>query len=416
MPEAAGRLQFRRAVRQASGGVVDIARALVAVPSPYPPGDTGPVAERLCALLDGVPGIEIGRHRSAPHVLNLVVRVRGHAPGRRLVLNGHLDTFPLDNPASWTADPAGEVRDGRLYGLGIADMKGGIAASVFALRMLAMDRSLFIGEAVGTFVGDEESMGSLGTQYLLETVPEARGDAMISADAGSPRVLRFGEKGMLWLRIAAQGRSAHAAHVHRGDSAIERLTEFMRQLTRLRRWGVQMPEPIRRAIEAAAPISEALSGAGETEVLRSVTVTFGTMHGGRLPNLIADTAEATVDIRVPVGTTVAEIEAEIGRMADADGQMSVEILRSYEPSWTQPDHEVVRIVGHSCRTVLGIEPVATMRVGASDARLYRPAGVPSVVCGLTPNNMGSADEFVELSELTALAEILSLSALEYLND
>jgi succinyl-diaminopimelate desuccinylase len=148
------------AARREAGGVVEIARRLLAIPSAYPPGDTNAVAEELAALMDGVPGIEIGRHRSAVHLLNIVIRVCGRAPGRRVVFNGHLDTFPRDPAARWTADPAGELRDGRLYGLGVSDMKGGVAASLFALRLLAAHRKEFRGEVIGTFAGDEESMGA----------------------------------------------------------------------------------------------------------------------------------------------------------------------------------------------------------------------------------------------------------------
>jgi succinyl-diaminopimelate desuccinylase len=402
------------AARREAGGVVEIARRLLAIPSAYPPGDTNAVAEELAALMDGVPGIEIERYRSAVHLLNIVIRVCGRAPGRRVVFNGHLDTFPRDPAARWTADPAGELRDGRLYGLGVSDMKGGVAASLFALRLLAAHREEFRGEVIGTFAGDEESMGVLGTQFLLDTVPHARGDAMISADAGSLRVLRFGEKGMLWLRLTARGRSAHAAHVHRGDSAIDRLIGALNRIAALRDHPVTTPAGIEQAIAAAGPVSEALSGAGESEVLRRVTVTIGTIRGGRLSNLVADAAEATIDIRLPVGVAAGAIEAEVRRITASDDQLSLEVLRSYEPSWTAPDHPVVRIVRENCRAVLGFEPALNMRVGASDARLYRPAGVPSVVCGLTPNNMGAADEFVLVSELTALGEVLALSAWDVL--
>jgi succinyl-diaminopimelate desuccinylase len=294
-------------------------------------------------------------------------------------------------------------------------MKGGVAASLFALRMLAAHRDQFDGEAVGTFAGDEESMGVLGSQFLLDTVPHASGDAMISADAGSLRVLRFGEKGMLWLRITARGRSAHAAHVHRGDSAIDRLLATLRQIARLRDWPVATPEIIEQAIHAASPLSETLSGAGESAVLRHVTVTFGTINGGRLSNLIADAAEATADIRLPVGVTTGAVEAELQRIAASDPWLTIEVLRRYEPTWTPPNHEIVRIAQTNCRQVMGTFPVLNMRVGASDARLYRLAGIPSVVCGLTPNNMGAADEFVCIDELLALGEILTLSAWDFLS-
>jgi succinyl-diaminopimelate desuccinylase len=219
---------------------------------------------------------------------------------------------------------------------------------------------------------------------------------------------------MLWLRLSARGRSAHAAHVHRGDSAIDRLLAALQRIAALRDSPVAMPPAIQAAIAAAAPISEPLSGQGESEVLKRVTMTIGTIHGGRLSNLVADAAEATIDIRLPVGVSAAMIEAEVRGIVAADDRLSLEVVRRYEPSWTPPDHALVRILRDNCRAVLGFEPAANMRVGASDARLYRAAGVPSVVCGLTPNNMGAADEFVLISELMALGEVLALSAWDIL--
>jgi succinyl-diaminopimelate desuccinylase len=418
VPIPAGISRQRRvlecAVAESSHEVIDLARALVATPSPYPPGDTHGVAQRIEAMLEGS-GVDITRYGTLPHVMNLVVTVRGAQPGRRLVFNGHMDTFPLVDPDRWTADPNGEARDGKLYGLGVSDMKGGIAAIVFALRHLAAIRDTLPGEVVATFVGDEESMGTEGAGYLLKHVAAASGDAMISADTGSPAVLRFGEKGMIWLRLVAAGQSAHAAHVHKGVSAIERLVDAIHDLKSLRNHPVTAPTEVVSAIAHAGPASEALSGNGESDVLRGVTVTFGTIAGGRLPNLIADHATATADFRLPVGVSVAQIEARITEIVGRHEGVSVEITRRYEPNWTAPDHEIVQCVQRNCATRLAIDPVVNMRVGASDARHYRMHGVPTVTCGLTAHNMGSFDEYVHIDELRALGEIYALTAFDYLH-
>jgi succinyl-diaminopimelate desuccinylase len=394
--------------------MVGLARALVACRSETPPGDTRAVADEAARLIADVPAVEIERYPSAPHIANLVMRVRGRGPGRRLVFNGHMDTFPLVDAARWTADPAGEERGRRLYGLGVSDMKGGLAAILFALGHLARHREGWAGEVAATLVGDEETMGELGSQFLLDTVPHAKADAMISADAGSPRVLRFGEKGMIWLSMHARGRSAHAAHVHLGDSAIDRLLAAIGELRRLQDFPIAAPQLVLQAIDVASPLSEPLSGAGESDVLKSITVTISMIHGGRLPNLVADTAEARVDIRLPVGVTVAEVETEIARLVAFHQGVELKIHRRCEPSWTLPDHEIVRLLAYNCTAVLGAVPAKNMRCGASDARLYRRAGIPSVVCGLTPHNMGCADEYVDIDELVALGKILALTAFDYL--
>jgi succinyl-diaminopimelate desuccinylase len=394
--------------------VLSIARRLLSVPSEYPPGDTIAIVDEITHMMSTVKAIEIICLPGAPHIMNVALRVCGRQPGRRLILNGHLDTFPLGDRAAWRFNPEGEEREGRLYGLGVSDMKGGVAAILFALIRLADVREQWNGELVATLAGDEESMGVLGSKLMLDQLPIARGDAMISADAGSPRVLRFGEKGMIWLKLRARGRAAHAAHVHKGDSAIEKLLQVIGEMQKLRAWRVDAPASVMEAIDAAASVSEQLSGIGESEVLKSVTVTFGTIHGGRLSNLIADSAEATADIRLPVGVSVSEIEAEIERMVASVNGIECEISRRYEPSWTVSDHEMIQLLKRNCAEYLGTDPVVNMRVGASDARHYRAAGVPTVVCGLTPNNMGAADEYVEMEELKKLGEIFAMAAFDYL--
>ncbi|CAG2145995.1 M20/M25/M40 family metallo-hydrolase [Cupriavidus plantarum] len=408
------RARLASAAHAASTDAIDIARRLIAVPSASPPGDTHAMADEIAALAADIPGVRVERYGTLPHVMNLVLRLEGNGPGRTLVFNGHMDTFPLVNAGAWTADAAGEVRGGDLYGLGVSDMKGGIAAILVAMRQLADCRHAWRGAVVATFVGDEETMGVEGTQYLLEHVPHARGDAMISADTGSMRVLRFGEKGMVWLTLRARGASAHAAHVHKGDSAIEKLMRALDALMGLRDMPVSSPPTVLAAIREAGAVSEALSGTGESDVLRRITMTIGTIRGGRLPNLVADEAEATVDLRLPVGTSVADVEHELAQILQKCPGVEAIVERRYEPSWTTPDHPVIATLRRCCEEVSGVPSVVNMRVGASDARLYRRAGVPTVVCGLTPRNMGAPDEHVSIAELRALAEAFALAGFDFL--
>ena len=134
--------------------ILNCARRLIAVQSPNPPGDTHAVAAVAAELIRALaPGAAVSLYRTSETVGNLVAVVRGTGPGRqperRLVLSGHLDTYPLGDAAGWAVAPfAGEVRDGRLYGRGAADMKGGIAASIVALAALATHADAWRGEAV----------------------------------------------------------------------------------------------------------------------------------------------------------------------------------------------------------------------------------------------------------------------------
>lgn len=388
--------------------------ALIAAPSENPPDDTRAVAEVACRFLHAIPGVAVTQHTKEEPVRNVVAVLRGARPGKRLVLSGHLDTYPAGDPSRWTVPPfAATIRGDRLYGRGAADMKGGIAAAIAVLAALA-ERPDFAGELVLALAGDEESMGTSGTQFLLDSVPAVRGDVVIVPDAGSPAVIRFGEKGMVWLDLAADGRAAHGAHVHRGENAAERLMEAIRRILALRDRPVEIPAPIRTAIEKAQPVSEPLGGAGEADTLTRVTVNLGTIAAGISPNLVPDRATAGLDIRLPPGTTTAAIIAAArAAIADLPG-VSMTVRVAWEPTVTDPAHPLFAALRRAAVPLLGTEPVMNMRVGASDARLFRLAGIPTAVFGPTPHGMGGGDEYVLIPELIAVAETLAAAARDIL--
>ena len=410
------RTEFAARAEAAADRVLALTRALVAAPSPNPPGDTRACAEAAAALIRAeVPGVEVALHATSGSVTNVVARVFGHAPGRRLVFNGHLDTYPVNEALPWTVPPLGGLlRDGRLYGRGTADMKGGIAASILALVLLAEHPSLWRGEAVLTLAGDEESMGVLGTKWLMDNVPHAVGDAVIIGDAGSPRVLRFGEKGFVWIELEASGRASHGAHVHLGVNALDRLCAALDAVRGLRALAPDAPARVTAAIAAAKPVSEALAGAGEAAVLGSVTVNVGRIEGGTSTNLVPASARAGIDIRLPVGIPCAMAEAALAAALGEREGMTWQVLRRFEPNHTDPAQEIVRRTAAAAAEVLGGPCAVNMRVGGSDARWFRMAGVPTVVYGPTPHNMGGADEYVLVEELCQVARVHALAALDFL--
>lgn len=411
---SAARAALAGRVRADRERLIDLTQQLVRVASENPPGDTQAVAE-LAARLLAAPGIEVELVPSQAPIANVFARVRGRAAGRRLVYNGHLDTYPVGDTSKWSVDPLGAiVTSGRLYGRGAVDMKGGIACSILAALLLAEMRDGWSGEVVVTLAGDEESMGPLGTQFLLEKFPDAHGDAMITGDAGSPDVLRFGEKGLIWIDVEAEGKAAHGAHVHLGVNAIERLMSALVEVFKLRDLPVPLPADVARAIEDAASVSEAISGKGESETLRRVTVNCGVFQGGTLRNIMPAAASATLDIRLPAGMTIAEIEQRLAVIFTERKGVRHRVSRRFEPLWSDPQHEIVRYLQRAGHEVRGRTPVVNYRVGGSDARLYRQRNVPSYVCGLTPYNMGAPDEYVDLNELHAVAYMHALAGFDYL--
>ncbi|EEP82362.1 predicted protein [Uncinocarpus reesii 1704] len=262
---------LRNAIAKHQDALITTTTALVRIPSPNPPGHTAHVADAAIKLLQSIPHAHVSRHETAPGLVSVVARIPSGRPGKRLVFNGHLDTYPLCEDLHWTVPPTGGVhKDGKIYGRGVCDMKGGIAASITAARMLAEHRDLWRGEIVITLAGDEENMGSLGTKWLLDNVEEAKGDAVICGDVGSARVVRFGEKGFVWIAVEAEGVAAHGAHVHKGVNAVRHLRKALDAVESLEGTVVDGPRDVGEAIDAAAIVSESLSG----EVMRGRNVIF----------------------------------------------------------------------------------------------------------------------------------------------
>lgn len=411
--------KLRDEINDNADSLLSLTQTLVRTPSTNPPGDVSAVALAAADQIRKlIPESDISTLETGPGITNVVAVIRSGHGGKRLVFSGHLDTYPIGEASRWTLDPFGGQlsRDGQYaYGRGVSDMKGGIAASIIAAQALARCKDNWRGDVVIALVGDEETMGTLGTAHLLQHVAEVgEADAMICGDAGSPLIVRAGEKGLLWLEVEASGQPAHGAHVHRGCNAIDRLMAALLQLKSLEKLEVAGPKDVREAIKAAQPVSEPLGGAGEAGVLGSVTVNIGTISGGTSTNLVAEKASASLDFRLPMGVTTAALSAEIAKMLDTADGIRYDIVRAYEASWTPPEEEIARHALEVTRLMVDKRAVVNMRVGASDARLFRAAGIPSVVIGLTPHNMGGPDEHVEVRELVQVAQIHALTAYRFL--
>lgn len=396
--------------------LIDMTRDLVRIDSQTPPSDTRKAADIAASLLPVGDNVETTFFPSEYPVMNLVARLKGTRPGPRLILSGHLDTYPIGDAERWTRDPlGGEVVDGRLFGRGSADMKGGIAAQILLMRVFAEKIIDFPGEIVLALAGDEERMGELGTQFLIDNVPAVRGDAVLVADVGSPSIIRCGEKGMIWIDVTATGQEAHGAHVHRGDNAIEKLVAAMSDLKRLEGIDIDCPAHVAAAMEAAEPLSEPLGGAGERETMSRITVNLGQIEGGLSANLVPAKAVARLDIRLPMGVLVADVEARITSMLAARPDVSFEVMRRYEATWTPVDDPITKACIDAASRVLKRPVAVNMRVGGSDARLWRRAGIPTIVSGLTPYNLGAPDENLDVDELCQVAAMQMITAANFLD-
>lgn len=386
---------------------------LVRIPSENPPGDTRALAGFIARWL-AARGHDARVVAAREELPNLVCTARGVRPGPALVLNGHLDTYPVGDPAAWTVDPLGGVeRDGRIYGRGVGDMKAGVAAHLVTFAVLAERAGDLAGRLTLTLVSDEENGGALGTGHLIAADPEARGDACLIGDAGQADVICFAEKGALWLEVTARGRAAHAAHVHRGHNANHALVAALGEIVALDGMDLGVPDDVRARLEAARARTDAAFGPGATDVLGRLTVTVGRMEGGRKLNLVADLARAEVDMRVPAGATTDRVLRAVDAIAARHG-VDLAVLAAKPPHMSPTDAPIFAALRRATARVRGRPAELTGRIGASDARYFRPAGIPTAVYGPAVVNMGGPDEHVDLGEFWDVVRVHVLAALEYL--
>ena len=410
------RVQFEQRVGRRYGDVIALCQRLIQTGSENPPGDTGPIARIVADALQGFPGTSVEVITAKAPAENVVARIGCANAGRRLIINAHLDTFPVGDASRWTRTPlGGEIIDGRLYGRGAGDMKAGLATALMTARVIAEHRDALAGELVVTCVGDEETGGRWGTEYLLDNVPYCRGDAVLSADAGSTQVLRFGEKGQIWVEFRSEGLANHGAHVHLGRNAIEPLLEAIRRCLTLRSTKAAIPPDVLAAMKEARAVSEAISGTGEFETLSSVTVNVGVISGGSVVNIIPDRASARLDIRIPPGVTVKEVVEGISDLLADLPDVSFEVLQSCDPTVTSPLDDISTLALANARSHLGPNVVANMRVGMSDARFYRMRGMPTIVYGPAPHNMGGIDEYVMTEDIQNVFHVHAMTAFDYLS-
>lgn len=389
----------------------------VAVPSPNPPGDTRAAAAFLVERL-GQEGVPVEVRSAKDHLPNVVGSFEGSRPGRHLVLNGHVDVFPVAASERWTHDPwGGTVADGKVHGRGVADMKCGTSASIWTYIYLHRLREELGGRLTLTCVSDEETGGTWGAKWLIESFGEAfRGDCMVNGEPSVPSMVRFGEKGTLRLVVEIDTPGAHAAYTHASPNAIRIAAALVGDLYGLERLPVVQDDAVRRAIEAGFAAVDEGVGEGASSILNRFTVSVGVIQGGVKINVLPGHCRLEVDIRLPVGMTHAALLAEVERIVA--GHPPARLIpvwtHSAEPTISDPGHEMVGILKRTVRELGRPEPVSAVSLGATDCKHWRRAGVPSYVYGCRPTNMAKADEWVDVEEYLHIVRTHALSAAAFL--
>jgi succinyl-diaminopimelate desuccinylase len=382
--------------------------------SPNPPGDTRKAASYITRFLDEN-NLPYNIISPKEEMVNIVASFDCGSNGKHLVLNGHIDVYPVGDPDKWVHDPwGGEIVDGKIFGRGSNDMKAGTTASIFTYYYLSRIREQLNGKLTLTCVSDEETFGPWGARYLINHYPEVLGDTLLNGEPCAHQI-RFGEKGILWLKFTINTKGAHGAYEHASPSATKIASELMLELDdTIKSIETLPPENVRVALQEAKEVIEDGYGTGAFEVLQSTTINFGTVHGGLKVNMIPGTVVIEADIRLPVGQTKNQVLEAVDSVVKDYPNVSYEEINYTPPSHCDPDGEMVDILKRNVELVEGQTPKALIAMGGTDARLWRYKGIPAYVYGPYAKGMGSTDDYVEVDEFIDIVKVHVLSAYEYL--
>lgn len=382
--------------------------------SPNPPGDTRSAADFVRAYLDeeGLAYTTISPH---PEMPNFIASFEGAEAGRHLVLNGHMDVFPVPDEAAWTHGPwSGDIADGHVWGRGAVDMKCGTTASIFAYSYLHRLRTRLRGRLTLTVVSDEETFGPWGARHLIEHHPEVHGDCCLSGEPSDPRTVRFGEKGPLWMTFTIRTPGAHGAYPHLSPNAVKIAARLIGDLEELSETELSLPDAVVAALETSSGAIEQALGRGASDIIGKVTFGVGVIRGGVKVNMIASECSFEADFRLPPGLEKETLVAEIRNIVARYPEAVFEEANFSRPNWCAPDHEMVRIIQSNARALGNFEPQPIVGLGATDMRLWRYIGVPAYVYGPSPATMGTMDERVLIDEFLHVVRTHAMSAYDYL--
>ncbi|MEI6047288.1 MAG: M20 family metallopeptidase [Bacteroidota bacterium] len=347
--------------------VISLTKKLISYNTVNPEGNEHDIALFVGSLLKKN-GFVVDYPQFAENRLMIIAEkgLSGLAPP--IVLTGHFDTVPL-GAKQWNEDPfSGSIKDGKIFGRGSSDMKGGVAAMICA-AIAAFKESLPHGGVRLIFTAGEEP-GCYGAKHLVETGYDLGKASAIIVGEPTSNVPAIGHKGALYLKISASGKTAHSSMPELGDNAIYKVA---RAITKIENFHFL---------------------ADRDELHGFPTINVGLINGGKNLNSVPDYAEFTVDIRSTAKVNHAELLERLSM--ELGDEITIEKLVDLMPVSTSESSPFVQLVYSVC----GIDPekgvlrksLPYMTDGAVLQQLYD--GVPTVILG--PGQPGMAhqtDEF-----------------------
>ena len=390
--------------------IVDLTAALVQIPSVFRPGDPAG-NERAVALSVEAwlrrEGFAIEVQEVAPDRPNVIGWIDGTGPGNTLCLEGHTDVVTEGDPAAWRHSPwSGVVEDGRLYGRGSADMKGGLAAAMVAAAALRRAGVPFRGRLMVAALADEED-AMLGAKHFV-TTPLGRAVSAAIICEPEQNELCLEQKGVLWARITVHGRMAHGAMPYAAINPITAAGQFLSRVPQLER---RVRRGVRRSRFLGVP---------------HVTPTIARAPVGHVAqnNVFPAAAELRLDVRLTPGLEPGPVLGAIEDLArDTERRcpgtrITVEPVEPPRPATRVKRSEaIVKALEWAVRRAGGRAPVFGGVPGSTDGTILRTAlGIPIVTFGpgnrLIPHQV---DECVPVAELVEAARCYALAAMRFLS-
>jgi acetylornithine deacetylase/succinyl-diaminopimelate desuccinylase family protein len=357
---------------------------LIAIPSPYPPGETRDICAYAAARLKraGYRTETVGR---APGVDNVVGSLGNGGP--HLVFNAHADTVGVGERAMWRSDPfKAEQRDGLVIGLGAGNCKGSMAAQLWLADEIARVGGPKRGTVTFTFVGDEENLGPDG-MALLRSTGKVKPD-MLVLGAQTENQLITAERGVLWVAIETRGKAAHAGAPDRGDNAILRMLRVVGALERT--LGELLP--------------------ARRDGAMASTVSLGLIRGGHNTNVVPSACRVEIDRRLLPGETVDQAYDEIAAIVASCGEpadmVAVERLRGTNGFRAPADGALVQGFSAAIQAATEKPPRFLNATGVSDGRYFADDGIEIVNFGPGSGDQGhAANESVPIDQMVDAALI-----------
>ncbi|MGI8837074.1 MAG: ArgE/DapE family deacylase [Pyrinomonadaceae bacterium] len=368
-------------------------RDLVAIDSVNPslvPGGAGEkeIARFVAAEMRSI-GMEVEVTEVAPGRPNVVGVLEGRATGRSLMFCGHLDTVGVERMDA-PFDPV--ERDGRLYGRGSGDMKGGVAAMIEAARSVANSGGLKAGRLIVAAVVDEE-YASIGAEALVKNW---HADAAVVTEP-TDLVVAVGHKGFSWVEITTEGRAAHGSRPLEGRDAILRMGRVLHLL-----------EGHDRRLQSRTPHA----------ILGTASLHASLIRGGRELSTYPDRCSLQIERRTISGesgqTALNEVEGILSTLREEDPEFEASGRLMFErpPYETPYEHSLPGMLESAIENVGHKSKRAGMTYW-TDAAVLGRAGIPSVIFGPGGEGYHGLEEYVRVDEVLACREALANLAFSF---